>query len=287
MDALSARGIVLAEPSLGERGAPPFGGPRPPAPSPKIRPRTGGPSSVPLPPLPDAPAIFPWLARRFSPGEATLWIGNEAYVARLLELLYAGSARARGRVSLIEGANRLHPYRVVEAGRSLGVDPVETMASLRVARAFTAYQLVALVDGWAREARRARPTLLVAHDLPGLFEGAELPEEERAPLLGHIASTLHEIAETTRLPMLLTLRRDPTDVAGLLDRGPRLFDVVRFRPRSGALRLEAYREAVTLSLVARPDGQRGLEEFDPGPAGEEVIGWDARPRRTGRRSRSG
>ncbi|HTT26448.1 MAG TPA: hypothetical protein VMH90_05765 [Thermoplasmata archaeon] len=236
--------------------------------------------------LPEAPAIFPWLEARFSPGEATLWIGADRCLASFLELLYAGSARAGGSVSLLEGANRLHPYRVAEAGRRLGGEPIEVLRRVRLARAFTAYQLVALVDGWAREIRRSRPTLLVAHGLTTLFETDDVPVEERGPLLGHIAATLRGIAEGTRIPMLLTLPGSPARFPGLADRGPRFFDVVRFHPRSGALHLEAYREAVRLSLVPRADGQRGLEEFAVDPL-EEVMAWDGPPRRTGRPWRNG
>lgn len=236
--------------------------------------------------LPRTPSIFPWLERRFSPGEATLWIGPDRPVSHLLETLYVGAVRAGGRISLIEGANRLHPYAVAETGRTLGLDPAKVLDRIRLARAFTAYQLVALVDGWAREARRSHPTLLVGHDLPALFETGELPPEERIPLLTQVARTLGQIVEEAGIPMLLTLPEGPARFPGLTDSGPRLFDVVRFRDGPDSLRLEAYRESVRLSLVSRPMGQRGLEEFDPGPS-EEVIAWDAPPPPTGKHWRSG
>ncbi|MCI4359272.1 MAG: hypothetical protein L3J95_02475 [Thermoplasmata archaeon] len=237
--------------------------------------------------LPEAPAIFPWLERRFSEGEATAWIGSEPVLGRLLEFLYAGSARAGGQVSLIEGANRIHPYRVAETGRLVGTDPAEVLRRVRLARAFTAYQLVALVDGWAREVRRHRPTLLVAHGLSNLFESEEVPPEERSVLLAHVAGTLRDLAEESGLPMLLTLADAPATFPGLTDRGPRLFDVVRCRPRSGALALESYREVAYLTLVPRASGQRGLEEFGGIAPQEVILGWDAPPPRTGRPWRNG
>jgi hypothetical protein len=256
----------------------PIGPPKGPLPRPPAGPR---------PLLPGAPAIFPWLARRFAPGEATLWIGPDGEAAPLLELLYAGIGRAGGAVSLVEGANHLHPYRVAEAGRTLGIDPADLLRRVRLARAFTAYQLVALVDGWAREVRRARPTLLVAHDLPHLFGTDDFPAEERGPLLEHIAGRLRALAEESGRPLLLTLPGGPATFPGLSDRGPRFYDVVRLVGRPGRpLRLEAYREASGLSMVPRPDGQRGLEEFAPDPR-EEVMRWAGPPPRTARRSRSG
>jgi len=236
--------------------------------------------------LPDAPALYPWLARRFAPGEATLWVGPAPYVETLLELLYAGCAAVEGRVSLLEGANRFHPYRISERARALGVEPGEALERVRLARAFTGYQMVALVDAWAKEVERSHPTLLVAHEIPALFFAAEFPVEERAPLLAHAARRLAELVRSSRLPLLVTSATGLAGFPGLADDGPRLFDMVRVEPKSNGVHLEAYREAAHLALLERPDGQRGLEEFAPDWR-EEVSRWGGRSRRTGKRSRSG
>jgi len=238
-------------------------------------------------PLPSEPALFAWLARRLAPGEATLWTGPRVAVEPILELLYAGNALARGRLSLLEGANRFHPYRIGELGRSFGVDATDVVRRIRLARAFTAYQMVALVDGWAAEARRHPPTLLVGHDLPALFTADEIPDDERAALLRHVARTLAELARDVRVPLLLTLEPGGLDrFPGLADEGPRWCDLVTFSRGPSTLRLRALRDDARLALVPRPAGQRGIEEFGGGVA-EEVIAWDAPPRRTVRRSRSG
>jgi hypothetical protein len=270
----------------------PFGpterAPTPSVPRPRlsVRPRPVRSRSAPL--LPSAPALFPWLARRFAPGEATLWCGPHIAVEPLLELLYAGSAAVRGRVSLLEGANRFHPYRVGELGRSLGLDATATLRRIRLARAFTAYQLVALVEAWAREARRHPPTLLVGHDLPTLFRTDEIPDEERTALLRHVARTLATLLEEIRVPLLLTLGPDGfAPFSGITDEGPRWADLVELERGPAVLRAHALRDDARLALVARAPGQTGIDEFGDAPAAEEVIGWDARPRRTARRSRSG
>jgi hypothetical protein len=237
--------------------------------------------------LPSEPAIFPWLARRFAPGEATLWTGPRLAVEPILELLYAGSALARGRISLLEGANRFHPYRIGELGRSLGLDATETLARIRLARAFTAYQMVALVDGWAAEVRRHPPSLLIGHDLPALFTDDEIPKEEQAALLRHIARALSALMREVRIPLLLTLGPEGfAGFPGLADEGPRWCDFVSFARGPGTLRLRALRDDARLRLVPRPAGQHGIEEFGGGST-EEVIAWDVPPRRTARRSKSG
>jgi hypothetical protein len=248
-----------------------------------------GPRSRPARPLaglPSAPALFPWLARRFAPGQATLWIGPRAAVDPVLDLLYAGNALGGGRLSLLEGANRFDPYRLGAVGRGLGVDAAEVLRGIRLARSFTGYQMVALVDAWAAEARRHPPTLLVGHDLPAAFAIDEIPAAERTALLRHVAAALRTTAETRRIPLLLTLdAAGPASFPGLEEAGPPWCDLVAFARGPTAVRLHALRDDARLALVERAPGQRGLEEFDD-DAGE-VIAWGGPSRPTGRRSRSG
>jgi hypothetical protein len=237
--------------------------------------------------LPLSPPLFPWLARRLVPGEATLWIGPPATIEGMLETLYVGNALARGRISLIEGRNQFHPYRIGERGRALGIDPTAVLDRIRLARAFTAYQLVALVDGWATELRRHSPTLLVAHDLPTLFFTEEVPSEERAPLLRYVAQRLREILEVHALPLVLTLDGGFARFPGLPDGGPRFADLLTITPRPGAtVTLHALRDDARLTLVPRSPGQHGIDEFDS-TAPSEVIAWEGRPPRIGKRSKSG
>jgi hypothetical protein len=237
--------------------------------------------------LPASPALFPWLARRLAPGQVTLWTGGRAAVDPVLELLYAGNALGGGRISLLEGANRFNPYRLGEVGRGLGVDAARVLERIRLARSFTGYQMVSLVDAWSADARRHPPTLLVGHDLPAAFSIDEIPEGERAALLRHVAGTLRTLAESLGVPLLLTLDPSgPASFPGLGDAGPPWCDLVTFARGPGALRLRALRDDARLTLVERAPGQRGIEEFGGGTAGE-VIAWGAPSQRTARRSRSG
>ncbi|MGA3022112.1 MAG: hypothetical protein ABSE66_04810 [Thermoplasmata archaeon] len=288
IDALLTEPVLAPEDLLAEETFRPE--PRHPFPSspptrPRLAPHPRLTRATPL--LPSEPALFPWLARRFAPGEATVWTGPSVAVEPVLELLYAGSALVRGRISLLEGANRFHPYRIGEFGRAFGVDATETLRRIRLARAFTAYQMVALVDGWAREARRHPPTLLVGHELPALFADAEIPDDERSALLGHVARTLAALAREVRVPLLLTLAPDAFErFRGLADEGPPWSDLVTFARGPGTLRLRALRDDARVALVPRPAGQTGMEQFG-GEFAEEVIAWDVPPRPTARRSRSG
>jgi hypothetical protein len=238
--------------------------------------------------LPDTPALFGWLGKRFAPGEAAVWTGASSAIDRLLELLYAGSALARGRISLLEGANRFNPYRIAEQGQALGLEPDPVLDGIHLARAFTAYQLVALVDGWSAEARRRRPTLLIGHELPALFDNPEeLPPEEREPLLRYVSKQLAELVEGTGLPLLLTVSGGLTTFPGLAEKGPRFSDLVRLIPRPAGVELGSAREGRRLLMVHRAPGQRGLEEFVPPDTTREVNAWAVPPLPIGRHSRNG
>ncbi|HUJ77905.1 MAG TPA: hypothetical protein VLX64_02750, partial [Thermoplasmata archaeon] len=130
------------------------------------------------------------------------------------------------------------------------------------------------------------PDWLIGHELPALFFESECPEEEREPLLAHVAETLHRVAEGTRRPILLTSAGGFGRFPGLEEHGPRFFDLLRVTARPHRLELDAYRDGARLTLVHRRPGQAGLESF--GPTGdEEVMAWDAPYRPTDRRSRSG
>lgn len=237
--------------------------------------------------LPDAPALFHWLGKRFAPGEAAVWTGSPSAIDRLLELLYAGSALARGRISLVEGANRFNPYRIAEQGQALGLEPDPVLDGIHLARAFTAYQLVALVDGWSAEARRRRPTLLIGHELPALFDNPEeLPPEEREPLLRHVSEELAELVEGTGLPLLLTVSGGLAAFPGLADSGPRFSDLVRLIPRPAGIELGSAREGRCLRMVHRAPGQRGLEEYASPDATQEVTPWGGPLPPIGRHSRN-
>jgi hypothetical protein len=241
-------------------------------------PRTGLPADVPL---------FDWLARRFAPGQLTLWTGPRAALDPILELLYAGNALGHGQISLLEGSNRFDPYHLGDVGRGLGTTPEAVLRRIRLARSFTAYQMVALVDACSAEARRHPPTLLVGHDLPDAFAIDEVPADEREALLRHVSGSLRTLVESLHLPLLLTL--DPAGAAhfpGLADAGPPWCDMVSFARGPGTLTLRALRDNARLSLVPRRRDQRGIEEFGGGAVGE-VIAWDAPSRPTARRWSSG
>lgn len=71
-------------------------------------------------------------------------IGGRNAAGRLLDL--AAQLAIRGPLLLLDCSNRANPLPLVRELRRLTHDPVRALANVRVARAFTCYQVVALLE---------------------------------------------------------------------------------------------------------------------------------------------
>jgi hypothetical protein len=226
--------------------------------------------------FPEAPSIYPWLEEAFRPGCATALVGPRALVPRFLPFLMASVVATGNEISLREGANRFSPYAVAAMGRHLGVPAADALPRIRLARAFTAYQLVSLVEGWgdALAADDPVPALLIASDPGVLFEAEEVTPEERAALLRHVEGLLRRLAQATDRPLLVTHEGTALDLPGWREEGPRVHETLRLAPGpSGSTFLIAERRAAGVELVASPTLQHCLEEFvDPSEGGR--AGWE-------------
>lgn len=80
------------------------------------------------------------------------------------------------------GGNRCDPYGLARAARRVGVDPEEVLGHSRVARAFTAHQLTALVEE-ALPAALDGSALVVLADPLALYGGPEVDGKEGRRLL--------------------------------------------------------------------------------------------------------
>ena len=232
------------------------------------------PSRVPHPSRPEGdgvprfPPLFAWLARRFAPGQLTLWVGARAALDPVLEMLYAGNALGRGRISLLEGANHFNPYRLGEVGRGLGVDAAEVLRHIRLARSFTGYQMVALVDAWSAEvpvgtrppsssATTFRPPLDRRYPR-GRAGGAAPPRRGIPPHARRVdpdpAPPDARPARTARFP-------------GLDEAGPPWCDLVTFSRGPVALRLRALRTTPGSRSCPAPPASAGSKSSAAAPPG--------------------
>lgn len=230
--------------------------------------------------FPPVPGIFPWLERRFLPGEMTVLQGPSSSVRGFLPFLLAAVVAQGGTVSLRDGARGFAPYEVGALARRWGSPVAEALARIRVARAFTVHQLVTLMETWGEEEAAASPPsdLLVAHEPFALFHDPDVQEYERAALLPHLDRVTARLLRSTKRP-LLRVRYDMGADEPVADGpGPRPWETLRLVPRrEGGVVLEATRSREALDLVALAAHQRPLEDFDDvGATAGGIQRWDAR-----------
>jgi hypothetical protein len=228
------------------------------------------------------PGLLGWIAPRLVPGAATRLTGPAAETSALLSFLLASAAAAGRTVSLRDGANRFSPYTIARIGRRWEPPPGGLLTRIRLARAFTAHQMVTLAENWAEDEAGAAPPadLLVASDPTALFASEEEVEPyERAALLPHLARCLRRLLAATRRPLLLVEYTGSPGLPG--GEGLPLHETIRLRPRAGAggAWLEAREAGDRIELLPIPAHQRHLEEFaDDGIAADRTGGridrWD-------------
>lgn len=226
--------------------------------------------------FPVAPGLFGWLERRFVPGRATRLQGPTPLVAGFVSFLIAAVAATGGTVSLRDGANRFAPYTLAALGRRWEVPADTLLERVRLARAFTAHQMVTLIETWADDevAEPVAADLLVAGDPATLLEQEEVLEYERAALLPYVAGRLGRLAATLRRPLLFVRYGDsePFDWAA---HGLALFETLTLAPRGAGAFVTAERGGERLELVPLAPHQRHLEEFEEDPAAPGGIErWD-------------
>lgn len=133
----------------------------------------------------DALTLFkmPLLPKRF------LAIGTHALSARMLQLISALALRQT--VTVLDCGNRSNMYAVARLIRPYTSDPVSVMNNIRLSRAFTCYQVLAMIQATAKKPPQEPLVLL---DLLATFldEDVELKDSQR--LLTHSLDLLEEMS---------------------------------------------------------------------------------------------
>lgn len=124
--------------------------------------------------------------------------GEHAGAARMLDL--AAGLSLHGPLYLLDCGNRSNMYRVARALRTLTNDPVAVMRNIRLSRAFTCYQVVALLEKVA--VRPTAPVLVL--DLLATFMDESVQLRESSLLFD---SALHHLlAMGQTLPVVVSAK---------------------------------------------------------------------------------
>jgi len=103
------------------------------------------------------------------------------------------------RVVYIDGGNTFDPYAVSAIAQEYGLEPRSVLEKILISRAFTAYQLTALVFEKLEETlKRYRSKLVVISDITGLFLDRDVPKIEGKDTFLKMTQYLSEVASRRR-----------------------------------------------------------------------------------------
>lgn len=136
------------------------------------------------------------------PPKCFLAIGAKALSERMLQLISALALRQT--VTVLDCGNRSNMYTVAKLIRPYTSDPVSVMNNIRLSRAFTCYQVLAMIQATAKNPPREPLVLL---DLLATFldEDVELKDSQR--LLSHSLDLLESMSHFA--PVVISTRQVP------------------------------------------------------------------------------
>ncbi|HVL49281.1 MAG TPA: hypothetical protein VM889_12040, partial [Candidatus Thermoplasmatota archaeon] len=211
-----------------------------------------------------------------APGRVTLlesWGAPHAVEALVWNLL-AGTVAAGRNAVVVDGGNRMNVYSFARAAEARGIDPAHALASVRVARGFTAYQFQTLVEDHLPRARDPNCGLVAALSFPDMYLDEDLPPAEGRVLARRAFEALRREAESRRAPAIVSVhglpatRAAPTLRAILTDLAD---EIVGVAPMGANLRVTLPRRGVTALATAPGARQRTLAAYGVArdAAGEE------------------
>ena len=102
-------------------------------------------------------------------------------------------------VTFVDGGNTFDPYSVSAVAREYGLEPKSVLQNIFISRAFTAYQLSALVFEKLEDTlKRYRSKLVIVSDITGLFLDRDVPKKEGRDVFMNMAQYLAELASKRR-----------------------------------------------------------------------------------------
>lgn len=144
------------------------------------------------------------------------------------------------RVVYVDGGNTFDPYAVSAIAQEYGLEPRSVLEKILVSRAFTAYQLTALVFEKLEEAlKRHRSKLVVVSDITGLFLDRDVPKIEGRDIFLKMTQYLSDLASRRRAVIVASYFPRPYSSRNLFLESvllARASTVVRFKESRGGLK---------------------------------------------------
>lgn len=137
------------------------------------------------------------------PPKRFLAIGAHALSERMLQLVSALALRQS--MTVLDCGNRSNMYSVARLIRPYTADPVSVMRNIRLSRAFTCYQVLAMIQATARHPMSGPLVLL---DLLATFLDEDVKLKDSQRLLAHSLDLLTQLSH--QVPVVISTRPIPS-----------------------------------------------------------------------------
>jgi|ADurb_Cas_03_Slu_FD_contig_81_331094_length_864_multi_3_in_0_out_0_1 hypothetical protein len=200
------------------------------------------------------------------PSCMTLIDSSDRLVFDLTHILCVNGVSTLSRDAVwVDGGNCVDPYELGRICRRFGLDRTEILDSISVARAFTAYQLVSLIDERLEsEVQRTGAGMVIVSCLPDMFQDKEMRWSESYQLIRRCVERLQEVSRREGTATLITnhglmkiLQRKSLKnlLYGAAD------EILRIENAAGCLRMTLPNSQESMLYHAVPHNQTTLEEF--------------------------
>ena len=202
----------------------------------------------------------------FRSSQVSLIDSSDRLVLDIVHLLCVNQVLEEGReVVWVDGGNSVNPYALTSLCKRFRVRSGEVLESVNVSRAFTAYQLVTLIEEMMEaEVARTKAGLLVVTSFPDLFQDKDMWWSESLQLMKRCLASMREVTrrhDTVTLVTNLGLSRMlyKKSLRSLMYSS--VDHVVRIENQRAALRISVVNEGRSMLYHPVPYYQRTLDEF--------------------------
>ncbi len=211
------------------------------------------------------PALDAFIGK-FASSQMTLVDSSDSLLFDLTHILCVNAINSlQGEVVWVDGGNSVDPYELVGLCKRFRMDIGETLDQINVSRAFTAYQMVTLIDEMLEgELERTGSELIVVSCFPDLFLDRDMWWSESFQLMKGCVSTLQSLTKKRNLITLITnygltkmlyKKSLRTLLYGSADR------VLRIENKRNALLIDLVKEGRTMLYHPVPYYQTTIDEF--------------------------
>ncbi len=108
-------------------------------------------------------------------------------------------------VVFVDGGNTFRLYQIARLARLHQLDPKNTLERLYISRAFTAYQMTALILKKLKETvNHYNAKLAIISDIAGFFLDKDLPEDEARRVYSQVTAYLSNFAKENQIVLVTT-----------------------------------------------------------------------------------